>query len=75
MLLKRYLLKEKRFSLAIEKMRDRPIDGGQKLKKKVTKTGTGLCWLEKITSWEILSHLPWFDYGCLMENVQGHEQW
>ena len=34
MLLLRYLLKEKekKYLLAIEKMRDRPIDGGQKLK-------------------------------------------
>ena len=50
MLLSRYLLKEKeeRYSLAIDEMRDRPIDGGQKLKKKGTKMGT-VCvgWKEK----------------------------
>ena len=40
--------RKKRDSLAIEKMRDRPIDGGQKLKKKGTKTGR-VCvgWKEK----------------------------
>ena len=39
------------------KMRDRATDGGQKLKKKGTKTGAVLCWLErKIGSWEILPH-------------------
>ena len=50
MLLKRYLLKkkEKGYPLAMEKMRDKPIDSGQKLKKKGTKTGT-VCvgWKEK----------------------------
>ena len=40
--------KEKRYSLAIEKMRDRPIDGGQMLKKKVMKTGmVWVGWKEK----------------------------
>ena len=40
--------KKKRDSLVIEKMRDRATDGGQKLKKKGTKTGT-VCvgWKEK----------------------------
>ena len=50
-------------------MRDRPIDGGQKLKKKGDESGNGLCWLEreKKDSREILPHLLWFDYElCLV---------
>ena len=44
-------------------MRDRPIDSGQKLKKKGDENGNGLCWLErKIGSSEILPRLPLFDY-------------
>ena len=41
--------KKKGYSLAMEKMRDRPIDGDQKLKKKGTKRGT-VCvgWKKKI---------------------------
>ena len=40
--------KRKKYSLAIEKMGDRPIDGDQKLKKKGMKTGM-VCvgWKEK----------------------------
>ena len=45
MLLQRYLLKEKekKHLLAIEEMGDRPIDGGQKLKK-WDENRNGLCW-------------------------------
>ena len=61
MLLLRYLLKKKkRFSLAIEKLIDRPIDGGQKLKKKRMKTGTVCVVWKKIGSLEVLPHLSWF---------------
>ena len=68
--------KEKRYSLAIETMRDLPIDGGQKLKKKGTKTGT-ICvgWEEKyvpakIGSWKFC-HIFFSLYG----KCTGHEQW
>ena len=43
----RYLLKEKKHSLTIEGIRDRPMDGGQKLKKRWEENRKGLCWLEK----------------------------
>ena len=56
--------KEKRHSLAIEEIRDRPIGGGQIWRKKGTKRDL-LVLVGKNGSREILPHLPWFDY----ENV------
>ena len=53
--------KKKRHSLAVEEMRDKLIDGCQKLKKKGDENGNGLCWWEK-SSREILPHFPWFHY-------------
>ena len=60
--------KKKKNSLAVEKMRDRPNDGGSKVEGKGDKNGNGLCWLErKIGSCEILPHLTWLDYKlCLV---------
>ena len=50
--------KKKRYSLAIEKMRDRAIEGCvSKVEEKGDENGNGLCWLErKIVSWENLPH-------------------
>ena len=49
-----------RHSLAIEEMKDRTIDVGQKLKKKGDEKENGK---EKKSSREILLHFPWFYYG------------
>ena len=60
--------KKKRHSLAIEEMQDRPIEGGQKLRKK---RGLKREWImlvgKKKDFREILPHLPWVDYElCLV---------
>ena len=48
-------------------MWDRPIDGGQKSKKKGTKRKQFVLVEKKKDSREILPHLPWFDYElCLV---------
>ena len=63
--------RDKRYSLAIEKMRDGPIDVGQKLKKEGDENRNLLCWLErKKGSWEISPHFLVVK-DTFMENVLG----